>query len=54
MNYDDNTWSSIAKILHKSHSTIHVINRAEVSKKHFSNSIVDYVITSIILSTLIS
>lgn len=31
VNYDINTWSAIANILHKSHSIIDVINRAQVN-----------------------
>lgn len=34
VNYDDNTWSSIAQILHKSYSTVHNLNRGQVSSKH--------------------
>lgn len=31
VNYDEETWSAIAKILHNSHSNVHVVNRAQVS-----------------------
>lgn len=31
VNYDDKTWSAIANVLHKSHDSIHVLNRAQVS-----------------------
>lgn len=34
VNYDDKTWSAIANILHKSHKSIHVLNRAQVSMRH--------------------
>lgn len=31
VNYDDKSWFAIALILQESHSTIHVVNRAQVS-----------------------
>lgn len=30
VNYDDTLWSAIDKVLHESHETIHVLNRAQV------------------------
>lgn len=30
VNYDDNLWSAIDKVLHESHGIIHVLNRAQV------------------------
>lgn len=32
VNYDDKTWENIAKVLNKSHLSIHVLNRAQVIK----------------------
>lgn len=31
VNYDTDTWSAIANILHKSHSSVNVLNRAQVN-----------------------
>lgn len=38
VNYDDKTWSAIADVLHKSHDSIHVLNRAQVSITWMSDS----------------
>lgn len=37
VNYDNESWTAIAKILQESHSTIHVLNRAQVSINNTDN-----------------